>query len=197
MTETLANKRSLGMYVIRTLREAWATYYRNHAHVGPLIEPYLPPSPDMRGFAEMVLAKGVIPAEWIWWSLGIWDTHMRVKAALAGDARTPHCPSVKHWILSPAKVEKHYGWYAHSAGRRLGGLTSFSPEAVAYGAAYQRLQYELCSAPSMPTEARVRYAVKLHFEDAGLNAEKLALAASARSAELRDLAENWHFIWGT
>lgn len=188
--ERLANRALTGVNIRQTLEEAWHLYY--------------PSKPVELVFGSLALTsigrciplmheKGIFPAEWIWWNLHMYDNHVRVRAELAG-TRVAVRPT-SDWIFDRRRMAAHYGWYAHAPERRLGGLTTFTPEARAYGVEYFAMQQELCSSPTMPSANRVRGVTKLHF--ATLDAEVLAETAARQTEKLRELADNWHFIWGT
>ncbi len=191
--EMLVNPNPIADGVLLTLREAWALYV-------PGIP--LKSSEDRWGVESQrnihlclpaFLAHSVFPAEWIWWNLHMHDNHVRVRAKLAGQY-APRWPT-SQWLFDPERMKKHYGWYAHAPDRRLGGLTTFTPEARAYGVAHQALQVELCSSPKMPSALRVQGAVRMNMGT--LDAEALAEGALRQTIKLRDMAANWHFIWGT
>lgn len=187
--ERLENRLVTMGCILVTLDEAWAAYY-GKPDPGRF-EDYA--RRNISSCIPLMHEKGIFPAEWIWWNLHMYDNHVRVRAELAG-TRVDRVPS-SDWLFDRRRMAAHYGWYAHSPERRLGGLTTFTPDARAYGVEYFAMQQELCSSPTMPSANRVRGVTKLHF--ATLDAEVLAEAAARQAAKLRELADNWHFIWGT
>lgn len=168
--------------VVRTFQGAWIAFYDE-----------TPPAVGLRtamGAVPVFYEKSIFPAEWFWWNFPMFEEKVKAWNVEHGHGELPS----PRWLLDPQRMRRHYGWYAHTPGRRLGGLTTFSKDAVEYERAYRRLQDELRSGANMPTAVRVQGAVRMHF--GGMDVEALAEEAKRGTEALRVKAADWWFIWG-